>query len=117
MVVLGVWSVLLLLCSAGAAVVVAKRYRDARKGWNLVPVVVAAVDLDPGTPITMDVISQRSAPEQFVTESVVKPDEASKVINRVVRDRLLAGDPVLWRDLLPVGAKGEPAGTAPPAGP
>lgn len=99
--VLAVWSVLLLLLSAGAAVVISKRYRDARKGWNLVPVVVVAVDVPENGELTMDVLSQRSAPEQFVTDSVVRPDQASRIVSRRVRAKLLAGDPVLWRDLLP----------------
>lgn len=99
--VLVVWSVLLLLCSAGAALVIAKRYRDARRGWNLVPVVVVAADIPANGEVTMELLSQRSMPEQFVTESVVRPDEASRVITRRVRAKLVAGDPLLWRDLLP----------------
>lgn len=111
-VVLGVWSVLLILLSAGATVVVTKRYRDARKGWNLVPVVVVAVDLPARGEITMDALSQRSAPEQFITESVVRPDDVSKVIGRRVHAKLVAGDPLLWRDLLPAGAPATAAGEA-----
>lgn len=103
-VVLVVWTVVLLLVSAGAAVVIVKRYRDARKGWNLVPVVVVAVDLPARGELTMEVLSQRSAPEQFITESVVRPEDVSKVLGRRVHSKLVAGDPLLWRDLLPAGA-------------
>lgn len=108
-VVLVVWTVVLLLVSAGAALVIVKRYREARQGWNLVPVVVVAVDVPAREAISMEVLSQRSIPEQFVTGSVVRPDEASKVLGRRVRAKVLAGDPLLWRDLLPVGAPA-PAG-------
>jgi len=73
-----------------------KRENDVRKGWNLVPVVVAAVDISEGTQVTMDMISQRSIPEQFVTSSVVKPDSASYVVNQKVLVPVQAGDPLLW---------------------
>ncbi|MBL8921054.1 MAG: Flp pilus assembly protein CpaB, partial [Myxococcaceae bacterium] len=58
---------------------VKKKELDVRKGWNLVQVVVAAVDVSEGTVVTMEMISQRSIPEQFVTSSVVKPDSASYI--------------------------------------
>ena len=73
-----------------------KQKNDVRKGWNLVPVVVAAVDISEGTVVTMEMISQRSIPEQFVTSSVVKPDSASYIVNQKVLVALQAGDPLLW---------------------
>jgi len=73
-----------------------KRENDVRKGWNLVPVVVAAVDISEGTVVTMEMISQRSIPEQFVTSSVVKPDSASYIVNQKVLVPLQSGDPLLW---------------------
>jgi pilus assembly protein CpaB len=73
-----------------------KKERDVRQGWNLIPVVVAAVDISEGTVITFDMISQRSVPEQFVTSSVVKPDSASYVVNQKVLVPVQAGDPLLW---------------------
>ncbi|MEW6435380.1 MAG: Flp pilus assembly protein CpaB [Myxococcota bacterium] len=73
-----------------------KREADVRRGWNLVPVVVAAVDVSEGTVVTMEMLSQRSVPEQFVTSSVVKPDSASYIVNQKVLVPLAAGDPLLW---------------------
>ncbi|MEW5742095.1 MAG: Flp pilus assembly protein CpaB [Myxococcota bacterium] len=73
-----------------------KREADVRKGWNLVPVVVAAVDLSEGTVVTLEMMSQRSVPEQFVTSSVVKPDSASYIVNQKVLVPVAAGDPLLW---------------------
>jgi pilus assembly protein CpaB len=69
---------------------------EIKRGWNLVPVVVAAVDVSEGTVVTFDMISQRSVPEQFVTSSVVKPDSASYVVNQKVLVPVQAGDPLLW---------------------
>jgi pilus assembly protein CpaB len=69
---------------------------DVRRGWNLVPVVVAAADIPEGTPLSFDLVSQRAIPEQFVTSSVVKPDSASYIINQKVLVPVQAGDPLLW---------------------
>ncbi|MDP1823569.1 MAG: SAF domain-containing protein [Archangium sp.] len=89
---------LLITClgSALGYVYVKREAANARKGWNLVPVVVAAVDIAEDTVVTFDMISQRSIPEQFVTSSVVKPDSASYVVNTKVLVPLQAGDPLLW---------------------
>jgi pilus assembly protein CpaB len=73
-----------------------KKESDVRKGWNLVPVVVAAVDISEGTEVTMEMIATRSIPEQFVTASVVKPDSASYIVNQKVLVPLQPGDPLLW---------------------
>ncbi len=75
---------------------VKKKEMDVRKGWNLVPVVVAAVDVSEGTVVSMEMISQRSIPEQFVTSSVVKPYSASYIVNQKVLVPIQAGDPLLW---------------------
>ena len=73
-----------------------KKESDVRKGWNLVSVVVAAVEISEGSVITTEMISQRQVPEQFVTASVIKPDNAPYVINQKVLVALQAGDPLLW---------------------
>jgi pilus assembly protein CpaB len=73
-----------------------KRESDVRRGWNLVPVVVASQDIPEGTQITIEMISQRDVPDQFVTSSVVKPESANYVIHQKVLVPLQAGDPLLW---------------------
>jgi len=88
--------VLGLLAGVVAYSAIKKKESDVRKGWNLVPVVVAATDIPDGTVVTFDMISQRSVPEQFVTSSVVKPDSASYIVNQKVLVPLQAGDPLLW---------------------
>lgn len=70
--------------------------RRIRSGWNLVPVVVAATDLTEGTIITLEMISTRSVPENFVTASVVKPDSTTYVVNQKILVGAQAGDPLLW---------------------
>src|SRR6202022_2122676 len=54
-----------------------RREADARRGWNLVNVMVAEQDIREGSTITSDMISSRAVPEQFVTSSVVRPDAVS----------------------------------------
>ncbi len=70
--------------------------RRVRTGWNLVPVVVAATHLTEGTIITVEMISHRSVPEQFVTSSVIKPDSTQYVVNQKILVDVQAGDPLLW---------------------
>ncbi|MDX2014783.1 MAG: SAF domain-containing protein [Myxococcaceae bacterium] len=77
-----------------------EKMRAARQGWQLVPVVVAAVDLKAGDVVSMEVISQRAIPEQFVGPSMVRPDEASFIVDRRLTTPLLAGDAVLWASFL-----------------
>src|SRR3954465_5146666 len=88
--------VLGLLAGVVAYSAIKKKEADVRRGWNLVPVVVAVDDIPEGTVVTFDMVSQRSAPEQFVTSSGVKPDSASYVVNQKVLVPLQAGDPLLW---------------------
>ncbi len=88
--------VLALVAGVIAYSAVKKQELNVRRGWNLVPVVVAAVDISEGTVVSFDMISQRSVPEQFVTSSVVKPDSASYVVNQKVLVPVQAGDPLLW---------------------
>ena len=85
-------------CLGGVAgyVVVKSEEANVRRGWFLVPVVVYVKDLATGEVVGADAISQRSVPEQFLTDSVVKPDSASYVVNQRVVAAVGAGDPVLW---------------------
>lgn len=91
-----------LLGASGVAVTayasLAKRRHDARAGWSLRPVVVASVDLEAGSRLTLEQVSQRSVPEQFVVPEMVTPDQVGQVAGRVLTSPLLAGDPVLMTD-------------------
>ncbi len=95
---LAVGFALLCLGSAGMYFFFKKQGLDAKKGWNLVPVIVAAVDISENTVVTFEMISQRSVPEQFVTSSIVKPDSASYIVNQKVLVPVQAGDPLRWSD-------------------
>lgn len=97
---IGIGVSLIFLCVGGAVgfSVVQKMKVDARKGWNLVPVVVAAVDMKEKETVTIEMLSQRAVPEQFVTSSIVKPDSASYIVNQKLLVSVLAGDPLRWSD-------------------
>jgi len=73
-----------------------KHARELRKGWNLVPAVVASQDIPEGTVVTFDLLQQRSIPEQFVTASVVKPEGAETIVNQRLLVPVRAGDLLLW---------------------
>ncbi len=83
------------------------KYQEAkvRRGWNLVPVMVADKDLLAGHQVTLEDLAQRSVPEQFITSSVVKPDSASVVVNQTLRAPVMAGQPMRWSAFDVTGAK------------
>jgi len=99
-VVFGVSGGLVTACmlGGGAAFVVEERLEHQyRQGWNLIPLVVAASDLEEGELITLDQISQRSVPEQFVTTAMVLPDSYKQLMNATIHRPVHAGDPMTWR--------------------
>jgi len=73
-----------------------KAAQDALAGGQPVPVVVAAMDIPEGTVVTFDHIQQRSAPQPFVTSSVVKPDSANYIVNARLLVPVQKGDMLLW---------------------
>ncbi len=85
-----------LLAGLVAFSAIRKGEEDARRGWNLVQVMAAQQDIHEGSTVTMEMISSRAVPEQFVTSSVVKPDAVSYVLNQKVLVPLQAGDLLLW---------------------
>ncbi len=90
-------AIILGVCAGLAAFAgVRNKEKQVRRGWNLVPVVVAAQDITEGSVVSYDMVSQRAIPEQFVTSSVVKPDSANYVVGQRVLVPLQAGDPLLW---------------------
>ena len=52
-----------------------RQEKSVRAGWNLTAVVVAAEDLPAGTPLDMKNLGRHMIPEQFATDSVVRPEE------------------------------------------
>ncbi len=96
---LGVGVVVLCLGSVAVFSFTEKQKAKARVGWNLVPVVVAAVDLAAGEVITMERISQRSFPEQAVNTSMVRPDFASDMVEARTRVPVKSGEPLVWTTL------------------
>lgn len=73
-----------------------KERRDLRKGWSLVPVLVAATDVAEGSEIIPELVAVRQVPEAYVTSSVVRPDAFEDLRKQRVLVPLKAGDPFLW---------------------
>lgn len=67
-------------------------------GEDLVPVIIASVDIPAGTVVTMDMVSQRSVPKRLVTMSLVTPDSASYIINQPTKRPMLQGDLMAWNN-------------------
>lgn len=76
--------------------VMSKKEAEVRKGWNLTPIVVAAMDIEEGQTMTMDMMSRHMIPEQFVTSSVIKPESANYVDGQKVLVPIQKGDMLLW---------------------
>ena len=86
----------LLLGSLPALFIRAAIKIDRPVGVTFAPVVFAAKPLATGAVLTMDDISQRGVPEALVTAGVVKPSEASYVVNQPLAVPLAKGDPLPW---------------------
>lgn len=84
-----------------------KGAEDSLAGSQLVPVVVAAVDIPEGTAVTFDHIQQRSAPKQLVTSSVVKPESANYIVNAKLLVPVQKGDMLLWSQFETKSDKGQ----------
>ena len=70
--------------------------RAARAGWNLVPAVVADSDIEAGNEVDVDTVSVRDVPEDFVTRSVIRPDNVSHVFGQRLAVPVKRGDLLLW---------------------
>ncbi|HLL01848.1 MAG TPA: hypothetical protein VK539_14760 [Myxococcaceae bacterium] len=70
--------------------------REVRKGWVLLPVVVAAKPFEPGDKVRFNELAQRQVPEQLLTESVVKTDVAHFLDDQMITAPLSSGDPMYW---------------------
>lgn len=86
---------------AGASVWLALREqgRRAREGWELVPVVVAAVEIPRGTTLSSGLLAERKLPQQFVTSSVVRPEGLRDLAAQRLVVPLQKGEPLLWTQL------------------
>jgi hypothetical protein len=69
---------------------------EARKGWNLLPVMVTDRPLAPGDRVPLEALAQRSIPEQLSTESVVKTDMVRFIEGQMITAPLKPGDPLYW---------------------
>ncbi len=67
-------------------------------------VVVAAVDLNLGTPLTLQMLKVVDWPKDSMPVGAI--DDAKKLESRVVRTSLLRGEPILQSKLAPIGATG-----------
>ncbi len=85
--------------SAISVASVGPRVKQVQQGWSLRPVVVVAVDVAEGSVLTAEMITQASFPEQFVTPSMVSPDEVGPLLGRRLTLPLLAGDALVASSL------------------
>jgi hypothetical protein len=91
--------------------------RSARKGWDLVPVIVVAADVEAGTTLTTAMIAQRPLPSRFVTPNIVKPEQYTQIVGEKLLVGVKKGDLLLSTELAaafprPVGAPAQQSARA-----
>lgn len=79
----------------------AAREKEVRKGWDLVPILVASAELDVGGELTLDGLAASQMPERFVSPSMVGPEHADTLVGQRLAVPLRPGDPVLWSHFEP----------------
>jgi pilus assembly protein CpaB len=90
--------VLFIFCGVVGTVALRAVERDVKKPWNLVPIVVARTNIAEGTELTLEQLSVRQVPEQFVTSSIVKPEAFRYVTGQRIMVPVQAGDPLMWSE-------------------
>jgi pilus assembly protein CpaB len=82
------------------------RSAEARAGWELVEVVVAAEALSAGQVVGSADLAKREIPERFASSSVIRPQQLRLVVGQRLEAPLQAGDPVLWSHFSTVDGRG-----------
>lgn len=65
-------------------------------GWELVPVLVAAIYIQEGSPLTPNMVVTRQVPRFLLTSSVARPDGLIYLLNAKPHVPIQAGDFLLW---------------------
>jgi pilus assembly protein CpaB len=66
---------------------------------KLVSVIVAAVDLEPGAPLDLNVIAERKVDEKLVSKNHLVATDATAALTRKTLIKFLAGDMLMWSAL------------------
>jgi len=95
-----------------AAVVVAwraVRMREAEvtRGWKLLDVMVAATDLQPGSFLSSDAVTEDKMPSKFVYDSVLRPSDRDVALGIQVIVPIKRGEPIHWYQLQGKGLRSE----------
>lgn len=59
--------------------------------------------------LTLDDLAQRSAPERFITSSMVRPDSAAYMVGQALTVPVQAGEPLRWAFFAAATEKLEPS--------
>jgi pilus assembly protein CpaB len=96
--------VLGLLAAFLAYQTIQRKEAKIKAGWTLKPVVVAKRDIVEGAVLDSGMVAKRQMPEQFVTPSVVVPEQFDKVSGQKLMVPLQRGDLILWSHFRSEGA-------------
>ena len=79
---------------------------DNTKPGPLVDVVVAAVPIAAGAPISLEVLARRQVPETFASGNVARSTDVPQLLGRTTLIAFEGGDPILLSALGPASADG-----------
>ena len=73
--------------------------RKLREKWRTVKILIAAQTIKPGTPLTIDVVTEGEIPEQFYTDAMLTPSDFEFNRRRVIVHRIERGQPIYFFNL------------------
>ncbi len=76
-----------------------EKKKEIERGWGLTEVLVYDTDLIEGSTLDNNMISKRGIPEQFVTNSVITPDNLRFIVGQRLNVPVKAGDSILWTQI------------------
>jgi pilus assembly protein CpaB len=93
-----------LLAALLAYKTIQRKEENLTRGWELTPVVVANQDITEGTVLDAGMVAEFSVPKKFAMPSVVRPNQAEKVISQKLLVPVQKGDLILWSHFRSEGA-------------
>ena len=94
-VVIGV-AVALALVGGTSALAISSKRRQVMSGWELRPALVFTADVPEGSTVTLENLSERPLPEQFLSGSAISPADARLIVGHKVGFAAQAGAVVRW---------------------
>ena len=104
------------LLTSGALFAYTAALRREARGGERTGVLVALRDLEPGARLTRADVGVRAIPSGFVHPDAIPEAEAERAVGRATSATIVAGQPLLWRDLRSAAVRRKPLADRVPNG-